>query len=118
MIQVWMIAAARADQLIHVGIAAFEMAVHDTDRLAPQERRAAVAGLTGEGDGVSDVGSGTPPRVTAIMGARSGDGGRTGSRFGAVYGVKVARISHCAHRQAVVPAATWVRSSDAVTIRR
>ena len=42
-----MIAAAGADQLIHAGIAALATAVHDADRLAPQERLAAVTGLTG-----------------------------------------------------------------------
>ena len=42
-----MIAAARADELKQAGVAAFETAVDDADRLAPQDRRAAVAGLTG-----------------------------------------------------------------------
>jgi hypothetical protein len=43
-----MIAAAGADDLKLVGIAAFEMALYDADRLAAQDRLAAVAGLTGE----------------------------------------------------------------------
>jgi len=42
-----MIAAVRAHKLEHVGVAALETAVHDADRLAPQVRLAAVAGLTG-----------------------------------------------------------------------
>jgi hypothetical protein len=47
-IQVQVIAAAGADQLIHVGVAALDTAVHDADRLAAQmDHPAAVAGLTG-----------------------------------------------------------------------
>jgi hypothetical protein len=42
------IAAIGANELEHAGIAAFGAAVHDADRLAPQVRRAAMAGLTGE----------------------------------------------------------------------
>ena len=52
-IQVPAIAAVGLDDLIHVGPAAFEMAVHDADRLAPQDRPAAVAGLT---DGRASLG--------------------------------------------------------------
>jgi hypothetical protein len=37
------IAAAGPDELKQVGVAAFETAVDDADRLAPQDRRAAVA---------------------------------------------------------------------------
>lgn len=43
-----MVAAAGADELKHVGVTAFEAAVHDPGRLAPHERRPAVAGLTGK----------------------------------------------------------------------
>jgi hypothetical protein len=56
-IQVRMIAAAGADQLEHVGVAALDTAVHDADRLVPQDRLAAVAGLT-SGRGVTTL-SGT-----------------------------------------------------------
>ena len=45
-IQVRVIAALAADELKRVGIAAFHPALHDAGRLAPQARRAAVAGLT------------------------------------------------------------------------
>ena len=34
-----MIAAVRADELEHIGVAAFQPAFHDADRLAPQGRR-------------------------------------------------------------------------------
>ena len=44
-----MIAAVRADDLIHAGVAALDAAVHDAGRLVPQDRLAAVAGLTGGG---------------------------------------------------------------------
>jgi hypothetical protein len=47
-IQASMIAAAGADKFIHLGVEALGMAVHNADRLVPQERRAAVARLTGE----------------------------------------------------------------------
>src|SRR2546421_12952390 len=46
-IQVRMIAAAGADHLVHAGVATLDTAVHDADRLAPQDRLAAVTGLTG-----------------------------------------------------------------------
>jgi hypothetical protein len=42
-----MIAAGGAYQLIHGGVAALDAAVHDADRLAPQERLTAVTGMTG-----------------------------------------------------------------------
>jgi hypothetical protein len=40
-----MIAAARADELEHAGVAALDAAIHDADRLAPHECRPAMAGL-------------------------------------------------------------------------
>jgi hypothetical protein len=45
-IQVRVIAALAADELKRVGVAALCPALHDAGRLAPQARRAAVAGLT------------------------------------------------------------------------
>jgi hypothetical protein len=68
-IQVGTIAAAGADELIHVVVAALDTAVHDAGRLTPQERRGAVAGLPGERGPGDAVGSGTHPRATALMGA-------------------------------------------------
>ena len=47
-IQVGTIAAAGADELIHVVVAALDTAVHDAGRLAPQNAAGAVAGLPGE----------------------------------------------------------------------
>src|SRR5208283_310600 len=44
-IHVRIIAAARADELEHAGMAAFGAAVGDAGRLAPHERRPAMAGL-------------------------------------------------------------------------
>jgi hypothetical protein len=66
-IQVGTIAAAGADELIHVVVAALDTVGRDAGRLVPQDRRGAVAGLTSEKDRVGDVGPGTP-RVTAILG--------------------------------------------------
>jgi hypothetical protein len=42
-----MVAAAGADELEQAGVAAVEATAGDADRLAPHERRPAVAGLTG-----------------------------------------------------------------------
>ena len=78
----------------------FGPAVHDADRLVSQNRRGAVAGLTGEGDRIGNVGPGTRQRVTAIMGARCGSGGRTGGRSGTGHDVRGARTAHSTHRQA------------------
>jgi hypothetical protein len=86
-----MIAAGGADELIHVVVAAFETAVHYAGRLAPQERRAAVAGLTG--------GPGAQPWVTAIIVASRGASGRAAGWSGAGHDVKVAKAAHSPHRQ-------------------
>ena len=73
-----MIPAVRADDLIPVGVAAFETAIHDADRLTAQDRLAAVAGPTGEGRCHDGLELNAQPRVTAITRARCGDDGRTG----------------------------------------
>jgi hypothetical protein len=111
-IQVGTIAAAGADELIHVVVAALDTAVHDAGRLSPQERRGAVAGLPGERGPGDAVGSGTHPRVTAIMEAWCGDGRRMCNRSGTGHDVRGAKTAHSAHRQVVVPLATGVWSSD------
>jgi len=117
-IQVGTIAAAGADELIHVVVAALDTAVYDAGRLVPQERCGAVAGLPGERGPSDAVGSGTHPRVTALMGARCRDGRRMGNRSGTGHGVRGARTAHSTHRQAVVPAAAGVWSSDIASTRR
>lgn len=94
-----MIAAAGADEFIHVVVAAFETAVHDAGRLTPQERCAAVAGLTSGLDSLDIIGHGAQPRVTAIIGASRRDSGRTAGRSGAGHDVKVAKTAHSPHRQ-------------------
>jgi hypothetical protein len=66
-IQVRIVAAAGADEFKYVGIAAFETAVHDTDRLAPHKRRPAVAGLTGRRERHEVVRLDAQPRVTAMV---------------------------------------------------
>ena len=107
-----MIAAAGADELKYVCVAAVEASVHDADWLAPQERRAPVAGLAGQRECHDILRPDAQPRVTMIVRTRCGDGGRTDSRSGTGHGVKVARTAHSTHRQAVVPAAAGVWSSD------
>jgi hypothetical protein len=62
-----MVAAAGADQLEHVGIAAFKAAGHDTDRLAANECCPAVARLTGKRQRHDGVGADNQPRITVIM---------------------------------------------------
>jgi hypothetical protein len=44
-IQVGIVTAVAADDLLQVGVGAFCMAVHDSGRLAPQNHRPAVSGL-------------------------------------------------------------------------
>ena len=117
-IQVRTIAAAGADQLIHVGVAALDTAVHDADRLAPQDRLAAVTGLAG-GQGCRDpLSRDAQPPVAAIAGTRCGDSGRTDSRSATRRRVRGTRTAHLTHRQEVAPATTGVWSSDAVITRR
>jgi hypothetical protein len=89
-----MIAAAGADEFEQAGVAAFEAAVHDADRLAPHERRPAVAGLTGKRECHAVYKLDAQPRVTAIVRARGGDGGWTDSGSGTGHGVKVAGTAH------------------------
>jgi hypothetical protein len=93
-----MIAATGADELKHTGIAAFETAVYDAGRLAPDERSPAMARLTGQRECHVVFKLVAQPRVTAIVRARGGDGGRTDSGSGTGHGV---RTVHSNHRQAV-----------------
>ncbi len=110
-----MIAAIGADELEHVGVAAFGAAVHDEDRLTPQVCRAAVAGLTGE-RAHADVGRpGVQPQVTVIAQAWRGDDTGTG------HVVSAARTAHSTHHQANYLAAAEVwerRASYRLTITR
>jgi hypothetical protein len=83
-----MVAATGTDELKHAGGAAVEAAVHDADRLAPHERRPAMAGLTGKRECHGAVRFGAQPRVTAIVRARAGDGTWTGIRLGTGHDVR------------------------------
>jgi hypothetical protein len=69
-IHVWMIAAAGADQLIRVGIAAFHPAVDDTDRASAHERRPAVPRLARQRKPQEDLSADTQPGVTGIARGR------------------------------------------------
>ena len=71
-IQVRIIAAAGADELIRAGIAAFWTAIYDADRPAPQDSRPAVPGLTGKRECHDIIRPHTQPRVTMIVRARCG----------------------------------------------
>jgi hypothetical protein len=106
-IQVWMVAAAGADELEQAGPAAVEAAVGDAGRLAPNERRPTVAGLTCRRE-CHGAGRDAQPRVTLMVRARRGNGGRADSRSGICCDVRGARSAHTTHRQAVVPAAAGV----------
>ena len=66
-IQVRIIAAAGADELIRAGVAAFWTAIYDADRPAPQDSRSAVPGLTGKRECHDVIRPHTQPRVTAIV---------------------------------------------------
>jgi hypothetical protein len=99
-----MVAAAGADELEQAGVAAFDTAVHDAGRLAPQERRPAVAGLTG-GRERHAAEPHAQPRVTAVTGVRCGDDGRAGSPSGMYHDAGGARTAHSTHHKAVVPTA-------------
>jgi len=117
-IHVWVIAAAGADELEHAGVAAFDAAVHDADRLAPHECCPAVAGLTGKRECHTDYGPHAQPRVTAIVQTRREDGGRTDTRFGIGHGVRVTRTAHSTHRRASNSCAAGVWSSMFVITKR
>jgi hypothetical protein len=93
-IQVRMVAAAGADELKHAGVAAFGAAVKDADRLVPDERRPAVADLTGKRECHVAIGLYAQPRVTAIVRARYGDGAWTDSRTGTSHGVRCLGTAH------------------------
>jgi hypothetical protein len=117
-IQVRMIAAAGADQLVHVGVAALDTAGHDADRLAPQDRLAAVTGLTG-GRGSRDLLSrDAQPPVTAIVGMRCGDSARTDRRPATRRRVRGTRTAQLTHHHEVGPATTGVWNSGAVITGR
>jgi len=100
-IQVRMIAAAGADQLIGVGVAAFHPAIDDTGRAPPQERRAAVAGLAGQREPQEDLSADTQPGVTTIARARRRDRAGMDSRPGTGHGLRGRGTAHGAHRQSL-----------------
>ena len=113
-IQVRMIAAAGADQLVHVGVAALDTAVHGADRLVPDDRLAAVARLAGRRGCRGLRRRDAQPPVTVIAGMRRGDSGRAGSRPVARRSVRGARTAQLTHHQEVVGPATT--GSGAVTL--
>ena len=103
-----MVAAAGADELEQAGVAAVEATAGDTDRLAPHERRPAVAGLAGRRECHGAAGRDAQPRVMMMVRARCGHCGRADCRSGTCHYVRGASTAHTTHRQAVVPAAAGV----------
>jgi hypothetical protein len=71
-IQVRMIAAAGADELVRAGVAAFHPAIDDTDRAAAQEGRPAMPGLAGQRKPQEDLSADAQPRVTLVTRAGRG----------------------------------------------
>jgi hypothetical protein len=110
-IQVWVVAAAGADELERAGVAAFHPAIYDADRLAPQARRPAMAELTRTRER-PDAPGGAQPRVTGIaVPGRSQDGTRPASRPSIGRDVQVSGTTHVTRPSSVARATAGVRSS-------
>ena len=103
--------------LIHAGVAALDAAVHDADRLAPQDRPAAVTGLTGGRRCHDLLSHDAQPPVTAIRG-RGAETAAGRKRPAIRRRVRGARTAHLTHHQEVGPATTGVWSSDVVITGR
>jgi hypothetical protein len=82
-----MVAATGTDQLIRAGIVAVDAAVHEAGRLAPDECRPAVTGLTGKRRCHDAVWLYAQPRVTATERVQCGDGTQTSTRPDTVHDV-------------------------------
>ena len=82
-VQVGIVAAAGADDLEYVGVAAFGPALHEAARLTPQTRRQAVTRLARGRECHDTPGACGQPRVTCVVRvARCGHGTGRGSRPG------------------------------------
>jgi hypothetical protein len=105
--------------LEHVGVAAFDAAVHEVDRPTPHERRPAMAGLPGKRECHPDHRPHAQPRVRAIVQTRAGNGGETDSGPVPVQvSGSLGLLTQLTARAVVVPAAAGVRSNDAVVTGR
>jgi hypothetical protein len=103
-IHVRIIAAARADELEHAGVATFDAAVHDARRLAPHECRPAMAGLPDKREYHPGYRPHAQPRVTASVQTQRRGGGQTDTRSGTGHRVRITRTAHSTHHQAVIRA--------------
>ena len=114
-IHVRIVTAAGADELEHVGVAAFDAAVHEVDRPTPHERRPAMAGLPGKRECHPDHRPHAQPRVRAIVRTRGRERRRDGQRVRrrSVSG-SLGLLTQLTARAVVVPAAAEVWSNDAV----
>ena len=88
------IPAARADELEHVGVAAFGAAVDDANRLAPDECRAAMAGLPGQRECHTDRRPHAQPRVTVIVQTWRWDRGQARTRTSSGHTVRIPGTAH------------------------
>jgi hypothetical protein len=98
-IHIWIVAAARADELERAGVAALDAALCDAGWLAPHECRAAMAGLPDKRECDPDYGARAQPRVTAIVQTRRRDGGRAVTASGTGNRGRAITIAHSTHRQ-------------------
>src|SRR6476646_10701458 len=93
-VQIRVITALTADELEHVGVAAFHPAFHDADRLAPQARGTAVARLAGSRDSARTVAVHAQPRVRGGSPAYHGTGVRMVGWPRACNRVRIPSIHH------------------------
>ena len=98
-VHVWIVTAARADELERAGVAALDAAVCDAGWLAPHECRAAMAGLPGKRECHPDHGAYAQPRVTAIVQTRRRDVGRAVTASGIGNRGRATRSAYSTHHQ-------------------
>lgn len=104
-----MVAAAGADHLEYLVVAVLDTAVHDADRLFPQDSLVAVAELTGRRECYDLIRRPDQPQVTTIARLRYRDSGRSAT----CRRVKEAGTAHLTHHQEVGPVTT---GSGAATV--
>ncbi len=111
-IQVGMVAAVGADELEAFGVAAFHPTLHDTERLAPEARGGAMAGLARSGNtrnGSSiDTGLRSSGTARAVPDRRTGGGT---SRFAAIRDDQIFAAHSCPQARSSIVIARGVRGS-------
>jgi hypothetical protein len=90
------VAAVGADELEAAGVAAFRPALHDAERLAPEARGGAVAGLARSGSCRGGNGIGAGMRISGMARAVPYSGtGRTASRLTAIRDMQTLAAHSC-----------------------